>query len=421
MKRLVPLFFGCLLTGCGFNGCQSKQAEALPETIAELRDVAISSRAEASTARAAKEYEKATAAAKHAEAAAEKAASVLAASANPTDADRAAKSETSSAAKEARHFARLAEEDERLAKLLKSWTGTAYRSGRTFAFSASCTGLAQAADQAALTDLKDLPEPVRDSAKVAADVAHQYTGRKPLANGQPDWPQVAADLRRVSGAPPPEMAMAVAVGFLLGKKKEFALYEIEIVEPASIPDDRKPVYHVLRGFIYSSNGLPLLAREEIARAPRLGKNADMVGPEVLAGVHLFLAYLALDSKDYVEADREIVCALRAWPNNPVAVFLMGERQAATGEYEKAAVSLENALQGTDSEWLAKRIAQRARELRDNPGKSDSLLLDHSLLCELCVHSLAIAAKNSEAARKAGDAIAAAREFSQKIVQNLPGQ
>jgi hypothetical protein len=416
MRRIAPFLLGCLLTGCGFNGCQSKQAVDLPDSVAELRDVAAKCRDEAKEARAAKEYDKAASAAKRAEAAVEKAATLL--KKDATEADRAANTHAAAAAREARHFAKLADEDQRLANMLNSWKGTAYRSGRGLAFTGACSGLAQAADQAAVTDPKDLPESVRESAKTAAELARQHTGRKPLENGQPDWPGVAADLRRFGAKPPPEMDMMLSIIFLLSKKNDFALYEIERVEPSTITSERKLPYHILRGFVYSFNGLPLLAREEINKA---GKIDPFWGPETIAGVHLLLAYLHLDAKEYEDADREIVRAMRAWPNNPVAVYLTGERQAATGEYEKAAASFEDAARGTDAEWMAKRLGQRARDVRDHPGKSDTLLHDHAFICEIFVHYLGVAAKNSEAARNANDAINSVREFSVKVVQNLPGQ
>ena len=51
---------------------------------------------------------------------------------------------------------------------------------------------------------------------------------------------------------------------------------------------------------------------------------------MLGSIHLVAALLYLDSRDYKRADVEIVRAMKVWPNNPVSVFLTGERLAADG-------------------------------------------------------------------------------------------
>ena len=422
MKKASAFLFLLVLTGCGMNGCQGKKQAELPETIAELRDVAVQSRDDAKAARAAKTPVEASTAADRAEAAVKKATALLAEATEPRPADEAAKKEATLAARDARRHARLADEDRKLADMLTGWKARTYRSGRLLAFPAACIGLAAAADQAAKTDPDELPDAVRKSAETAAGLAGQYARRKPLPNGQPDWPAVAGDLRGVASKPPPEMALGLAAAFLVTRKKEFALYEIEMIDPdAERTRDQRLHYHLLRGFIYSVNGLPLLAGEEINKAPGLNSKEDpSYGPQLLAGVNLLLAYIHIEAKDYEAADREIVRAMQAWPDNPIAVFLTGEKLAATGEYEKAALSLENSAKGTDNEWLAEKIARRARELRDNPGKSETLIHDDGFLCDIAIHYVARAARDSDAARSLQNSIESAKELSRKVVQQLPG-
>jgi tetratricopeptide (TPR) repeat protein len=342
--------------------------------------------------------------------------------AEPGEANVAARREATQAAREARRQARLAEEEQRRDRLVNGLKGKAYRTARQTAVPGACKGLALAAEQAGKTNPDDLPEAVRDSSRMAADLARPYAGREPLPNGQPDWPRVAGDLRGLAAAPPPEMGMGLSLAFLLAGRKEFALCEIELIDASALNTrEQKTCYHLLRGFLYSVNGLPLLAGEEITQAPALGEEQKKhYGPELLAGIHLALACLHLRAKDYEKADREVVLALRAWPNNDVAVFLTGERLAATGEYEKAANSLEALARNTDQEWLARKVAQRACDLRDRPGEADTLLHDERFLLDVMLHYLAIAAQKSETARQLQQSVAAMRAFSQKVLDLVPG-
>lgn len=103
---------------------------------------------------------------------------LLAAAEAPQDSDRAAVEEASAAAREARRLADLAEEERRLARMLGGLKARAYRGARAAALSANFTALALAADQAAKTGPDSLPEAVRGSAPVAADLARQLRDQK---------------------------------------------------------------------------------------------------------------------------------------------------------------------------------------------------------------------------------------------------
>jgi hypothetical protein len=424
MKRVLVLVSMFALTGCGMGGCGGASTADLPSTPGELREVAEKCRDDAKAARAEKKADQAAAHATRAEAAAEKAAALVKAAELASGAGRKEADEAKAAAKAARRIANLADEERKRDDLVTGWKGIAYKRGRELAFPAACNGLALAADQAAKADVETLPEAVRQSAELAADLAKQHAGRKPLANGHPDWPMIAADLRAVGEAPPPAiLAEGLAFAFILARKKEFALYEIETVDPDAAKRNRNEEtgYRLLRGYIYSANGLQLLAAEEVNKAPLIdAKDNPEYGPQILAGMHLAVAAIHIDNKDYEEADRAIVRAMRAWPNNPVSVFLTGEQQAASGEYEKAAQSLEQAAKGTKNEWLAEKIARRARDLRDNPGKGETLLHDHAFIAELLLDYLAIAAKESETARVLQQYVVSARELSQKVLAQFPG-
>lgn len=248
--------------GCGLWG-----GEALPDTLPELQTLAVQERDAAQAARASRSPEVADTAAVRAEAAAEKAATLVAGTPEPVEADRLAAQETALAARDARRFARLADEDRRLAELLDGWRATAYRTARDLAFPGACQGLALAADQ---------------------------------------------------------------------------------------------------------------------------------------------------------ADCATMGSLQALPNNPVAVFLTGERLAASGEPEQAADSLEAAARGTRAEWLAERIARRARELRDDPHASGTLVHDGAFLRDVVLFALSEAAQKSDVARVWHESLAAARSLAQRILDRIPG-
>jgi tetratricopeptide (TPR) repeat protein len=401
------------------TGCSSDATPELPQTVAKLRELAVQSRDEAKAARETRSPKEAAAAAERAEAAAAKAAELLAATEVPSQTDRTARQEAAAAARQARRLARLADEDRRLRAEVNGWKGTAYRTTRKVAWPGACNGLALAAEQAAKVDPDTLPQGVRDAARCAAAVASQYTDRAPTESGQPDWPAVAADLRQLASSPPPSMLMGLALALALGGQKDFGLYEIELIDPAGLTDEQQTHYHLVKGLVYSMNGLSLLGGEEVGKIPT-PEGSEAHGPELLAGMHLLMAFVHLRGGEYEDADRHTVLALRASPNNVVAVSLTGEQLAASGEYEKAAKSLEEAARGSDTQWLAERIARRARELRDEPGKSDTLLHDDDFVHELMLHYLAEAAKRSKPAAYLERSIAAARSFSKSILELLPG-
>jgi Flp pilus assembly protein TadD len=139
-----------------------------------------------------------------------------------------------------------------------------------------------------------------------------------------------------------------------------------MVDESTVPaGDQKLHFHLLNGIIYSMHDWQHLAVLEIDKVPE-GDRGD--SNELLAGAHMAIAYFHLRSKDYEAADREIVRSMQIAPNNPVSIFLTGERLAANGEYEKAADSMEDLVRDPDQKWLAKRVSARARELRDSPAE-----------------------------------------------------
>lgn len=401
-----------LLVGC------SKPPEPA-KTVAELRAIAIDARDEAQESN---DPEQAARAARKAEEAATKAAQMIEAAAEASEADKKASEEAAEAARQAEWFADLVREEKDLADIASGWKARAYRGTRKVALAAVFRGLALAAEQAGKSDLASLPQGVQDSAKLAAQLAPEYAGRKDLPDGQPDWAGIASDLTSFSSQPPPGIALLTALASVLSGQNRVALYEIELVDRDSLRTrEQNAQYHVLRAVILAQNDLRHLAVRELETSDLLrAEGGAQCGPQMLAGVHLLLAYFYLNDGRYREADLQIVRAMQAWPDNPVAIYLTGERLAATGEYEKAADSLEHACRGTKHEWLAKRIAERARDLRDRKEKAEPLLTEFGFVREVAVQYVWEAANESEAAARVRKGIATAREFGEKMLASLPG-
>jgi hypothetical protein len=66
------------------------------------------------------------------------------------------------------------------------------------------------------------------------------------------------------------------------------------------------------------------------------------------------------------------------------------------------------------------MAKRARDLRDHPGESPSLVHDPEFQREVVFHYLGVAAKRSPAAAKARAAIVGAERIGGHVLGHLPG-
>lgn len=403
-RRFLPaLLLACLACGKG---------DALPDDLPGLKQTAVQARDEALAARGERDPKKAQNAAELARRADEHAGALLKAKADATPADRELATDIHRTAREAVRLSRLTTEEKTLHDRTTGLKAKAYRAGRTTALAGAFQGLALAADQEAKGG--QVPKGVHESAVAGADVAEIFSGRKATADGTTDWAGVASDLRGLASSTPPEMSTFFALALVVSRQDGLALIEIESVDAKAIKSPEHLAGHLLlRGIIFRLNGLPESAGDSI-RAAGGGpdsKIAMLSGQELQAGLHLAMAATEIHDQNFEAADIEIVRAMKAWPNNPIAVFMTGERLGAMGEREAAARSLESSLAGNDQEWIAKRIAARARELRDGQGPAEPLLYDGALLRDVALWHVWQAAKTSAPARSLQKKIEAARVFA----------
>jgi tetratricopeptide (TPR) repeat protein len=315
------------------------------------------------------------------------------------------------------------EEEKRDAKL-NGLVGKTYRKGSGIALKGLFLGLSKAAEQAVGKDVDELPENVRGAAQMAADLAGDLTGRQPLPDGKPDWAGIASDMKTLSEEPSPRTHLTLAAAFLILKRDRLALYEIHQVEGDKLAggDAERAVFLTMKGIIYRMNGYPILAGETfegVSTLPELAK----LGPEMVAGIHLLLMGYNLKQKEYTKADEHLVRAIKAWPDNPVAVYLTGEQQLANGETELAKESFEKAAAGTDAEWLSKELKVRVKDIQDGK-ETDALFTDLGFMRKLVFHYLALAARKSPEAKQIQDQLERAKAFGTRTLdefkEKIPG-
>lgn len=345
LAATAVLVVAAVLWGCGGKA-------STPE---ELKAAIISAR---DGARAAQEKKDAKAARKAADSA-DEALGKLRKLADGKDGDltsraKAVLAEADAAAREAQYFAELADEEHRLSEKVKSLKARAYRAGRSVAVAATFEGLALAADQAAEKGLDGLPEQVQE----AAVQASLLSGRAPLADGNPDWAGIAADMEARAKSPPENLAWFLAAGFLLSARMDLALCESETLDPARAPalgfgtpkEDRLAVIAV-RALAYRANGFTHLAIREFAGAAAVLEDKEPgaeLGPEARAALHSLSALGFIYEKQYKRADQEIMQAVRAEPLVCDAGFVSEVALHYLGEAAKRSETAKKLKGGLDS-------------------------------------------------------------------------
>lgn len=415
MKRLLVLSMALVVFGC-----KGDSAQPLPETISECKQQAGGAANDTTAARTAGNADRAAALASRAEKLADHAEKLLRENPDPGETDRAASRQARLHARSARRTAALAGEDKRLAGLLSGWKARSYRAARNVAFAAALRSLAGAARRMQSPTTQPATGPARDAAMLAADLAEFCTGRQRLGSGRPDWKGVAGDLDAMAAAPPPTLAHLATMAYLMCAQNRLALYEIELADPRKLTTQQENIhYRLVRGVALSMNGFPRLAAEQLSLSGALmGQGGGE--PELVGLLHLYLAMMHLRNNEPAMADADAARALRVWPNNPLAVFLTGERLAADGRTEKAAESLEAAAADSEYKWLAEAISERARTIRDGRAEDEPLILDRGFLTNV---ALRLAAEKGRSAAVGGlrRVTDTAGAFGRKLMGHLPAR
>ena len=421
---LAGLWLLAALAGCGGGD--------RPQTPAELKQGIVASRDEARSAQEKKDAKRAAKAADRAD----ELLAELRKSAREGPAVQEAGTclpDAEKAAAEARYWAELADEERRLAEKVGGLKAKAYRAGRGAALAGLFKGLSLAADQAGKQGLEKLPEPAQAAANGAAELAAGLTGRAPLADGSPDWAGISTDMDALSKELPPTVRMMTAAGMAVGAQDNFALYEVEAIDAAALASPEQRLYcRALRGWIYSLQGWRHLSTREFealaAEAAEAADGADVPGAgrcrEILAGVHLYMAFEHCSGKEFEKADLELARAIKVMPDpwfagmqKAMAEVVESERRAAADA--GGARNLSQLAAGADGQWYAERLSRRAEEVRNQKDKAGPFF-DPALKRELVMHLVAKAAKDCPAAKKLQGWLGASGALGRRMLEVLPG-
>ena len=225
MRRCCVLTVVLVAAGC------SKPKPQLPDSIAGCKQAAVTARDQAQAARSQRDPEAAEAAAERAGLLAAEANRLLDLAAAPDEQGKADAAETGVCAQEAKRLAGLTAEDQRLDQAVTGWKAKGYRGARRAALAATFKSLSLAAGQMQKDPASS--QAVRESAELAAEMT-ELLADGPVATGTPDWAAVAKDLDAMSAQPPPQMALFLALSYLLTGQNRLALYEIESPAAAAV-------------------------------------------------------------------------------------------------------------------------------------------------------------------------------------------
>lgn len=320
---------------------------------------------------------------------------------NPADpAVAAARATAEPVASEIRRIQRLATERHDLADLMGGLKVRGYRAARSHAVPKLLELLAAAARHAAEADLESLPGLVREAAELAAALADVRPGEPSAGQPHPaltraDWLRAAERIDSFNRAEPPEFALGLALAHAVLGKSGFALVELERCDAAKFePASHAALVPLARAFVFSRLGFTALAGREASKT----SGDTESGRQLLAAIHATLAYCHAAEKDWRQMDRELGEAVRIWPDNPLVVFLAGERLLADGRREEALETFGRVTAGTEAAWLAPLIEERVRAVRDSTGEVPPLVLDNSFILKAALLSLRQEARGADTGR-----------------------
>ncbi len=320
---------------------------------------------------------------------------------------------------EVRRIHRLATERHDLADLMGGLTVRGYRAARSVAVPKLLATFASAARQAAATDSAKLPTLVRQAAEIAAllaDIRPDSSEFQPALFTHADWLLAAERIDAFNRNEPPEFAFGLGLAYAVLGKNGWALIELDRAAPERFADPEQAKFVPLaRAVVFSRLGFTELA---VFEASKISDDTEQ-GRQLLAVAHAGLAYFYASEKDWKTVDRELARAVRAWPNNPLVIFVTGERLLADGRKEQALETFARATAGTEGAWLAPLIEQRVRTVRDSSGELPPLVFDNAFTVKCTLHLLLHQAKQSESGRKFAGFLEAAQLLPSALGNSEP--
>jgi len=300
----------------------------------------------------------------------------------------------------AQEQAELVDEQRQRRECLAGLKVKAYRASRSVALHGLLSAAALGADQIALHGtnvLKGSPELQRAVMRLPA-LAEGFPELK--LSGMTNWTNVAATLRIWATNPPPGTGVFLALSFAGAGQADLAVAESELIDTNLMATPNAAMLvHGVRAFAYFTQGWNRLAAAEVEKLAAVapGSDYDIRGEDAIIMMRMLMAGDAVHKGDWQKLDRLAADCIKLAPNHPISVYLTGERLAANGDWEKAAESLEAQAQHADAKWVADKLSQRAREIRDGRG-SQNRFVDSKLFLDMTVFLIGQHAKDSEAAK-----------------------
>lgn len=81
--------------------------------------------------------------------------------------------------------------------------------------------------------------------------------------------------------------------------------------------------------------------------------------------------------------------------------------------------MEASAKDSGDEWIARRFAERARELRDGRGSTKAFVLDTRFLVTYIAHAIKVEAEKSGAGKKIAEALEQTKAFGNVVRERLP--
>jgi hypothetical protein len=297
--------------------------------------------------------------------------------------------------------AELVDEQRQHRECLTGLKVKAYRATRGVALQGLLSAAALGADQMAVHGtnvLKDNFE-LQLVAMRLTELAQEFPEGD--LSGMTNWTNVAATLRIWATNPPPETGVVLALAFAGTGQADLAVTELDMIGTNVMASPNTAMLvHGTRAMVYVTQGWNQLAAAEVEQLAVLAPESDydIKSEDAVILLRVLMVGDAVHQQDWQKLDELVAECIKIAPNHPMVAYLTGEQLAANGDWEKAAESMEAQARSAEEKWVAEKLSQRARELRDGRGNQNRFV-DSKLFLDMSVFLLQRHAKDTEAARK----------------------